>query len=670
MRKIKYFLLMLLSIVIIDVKAEKVDYYLSTKDLNYNYLNSASQKVTNVKRGDYIYVTSVINTKDAENLQIKNGKLTIRWENDFLKLVNYDSDKIYSLSNSDYQITVNDVSQSANKITLNYSSNDVIKSGSNRLIAFKFQVLDSANVGNTKIYEMDGEDAITCQNGEETSNCANSLYTELKYFIESSDTNTLSAIRLDGHALNNFKEDIKTYDINVEGKQDSINIEAVKKDERSSLGGDLGTKELSYGTNTFKIQVTSESGKDNTYTLNIKRPDNRSSENTLSTLKLSTGIINFKPEVNEYNVTLTNDIEKITITSSLKDEKAKYDVDYTKKDIELVEGINKIQIKVIAENGDENTYTLNITRELSSNNTLKEIVVNGTKLDIKDNEFYYSYEVENNITKVDVSVKATNEKAEVEVDKLDYLEEGENEIGIVVTAPNGNAVSYNLIITRKKSLSNNANLKDLQITGYKLNFNSETKYYTLKIKDEDKLEIKTILEDEKSEVTIEGNKNLINGSVIKVNVKAEDGTITRYFINIEKKGKGNILFWIVILILAIVMISIITLLVMKKNDKKKKDIVEDNDELKKEKEEENNNIINDDEKMIDNNLSSIEKDIIKENLEVKEENKVVNDVTTLENSSEINSEKKEITIDTKNVVNDIDVIDDVDEDKKVLDNNE
>ena len=650
MRKIKYFLLMLLSIVIIDVKAEKVDYYLSTKDLNYNYLNSASQKVTNVKRGDYIYVTSVINSKDEQNLQIKNGKLTIRWENDFLKLVNYDSDKPYSLSNSDYQVTVNDVSQSTNKITLNYSSNDVIKSGSNRLIAFKFQVLDTANVGNTKIYEMDGEDSITCLNGEETSNCANSLYTELKYFIESSDTNTLSAIKLDGHTLNDFKEDKKTYDINVEGKQDSINIEAIKKDERSSLGGDLGTKKLSYGTNTFKIQVTSESGQDNTYTLNIKRPDNRSSENTLSTLKLSTGIINFKPEVNEYNVTLTNDIEKITITSSLKDEKAKYDVDYTKKDVELVEGINKVQIKVIAENGDENTYTLNITRELSSNNTLKEIVVNGTKLDIKDNEFYYSYEVENNVTKVDVSVKATNEKAEVEVDKLDFLEEGENEIGIVVTAPNGNAVSYNLIIIRKKSLSNNSNLQDLQVKGYSLNYDKDTKYYNLKINDEDKLEIKTILEDEKSEVVIEGNKNLINGSVIKINVKAEDGTITRYFINIEKKGKGNILLWITILIMTVVMLLIIIILAMKKNSNKKVN-KENNNELPPSKtiqEQKNlNEKVSDEDILFNDDFANIEKDLIQNNVIMKKE------------SNDIDNDIEEPVI--KKKIENVDLIDDIDE---------
>ena len=41
----------------------------------------------------------------------------------------------------------------------------------------------------------------------------------------------------------------------------------------------------------------------------------------------------------------------------------------------LNEGINKIEIKIIAENGSERTYTLNITRELSGNNTLKELKI-------------------------------------------------------------------------------------------------------------------------------------------------------------------------------------------------------------------------------------------------------------------------------------------------------
>ena len=43
-----------------------------------------------------------------------------------------------------------------------FASEEIVKSGKNKLVTFKFHVLDNAKFGETKIYEMDGEDSINC----------------------------------------------------------------------------------------------------------------------------------------------------------------------------------------------------------------------------------------------------------------------------------------------------------------------------------------------------------------------------------------------------------------------------------------------------------------------------------------------------------------------------
>ena len=579
MNKNKYFLKTILAFILclsFNVKAENMGYYLSNSNQNYNY-DSASKEIM-VKRGDYIYVTSVINHVSESELKLQKGRLTVRWDSNQLELASY-GDNFYSTSSSNFanlNITVD--SKTDNKITLNYTADDTIINGINKLVEFKFHVLDNAKLGTFKIYEMDGEDSITCLGeGDISIPCGNSYYSELKYNIESSKVNTLSSLKIDGKVVDGFIETKKEYNVNIDEKTEKINIEAIEKDPKSSVSGDIGSRELKYGINTFNIDVTSESGVKNTYTINVTRIDGRSKNNTLKSLKTSSGITNYKSDIKEYNISVKNEIDTITIYATLADNKAKFKEDFTKKEIDLIEGINKVMITVIAENNDENTYTINITRELSSNNTLKELMVNNELIKLSKNEFLYNYKVGNEIENVTIDAVATDSKAKVDIAPFSSLQVGDNEIGIRVTAPNGEFVNYTLVVTREPKLSNNSKLKSIVIDGYKLSFNKDIEYYDLKIKEEDSLNIKVEQEDEKAEVNIEGNNNLINGSIIKINVKAEDGTYTRYFINIEKKKNSNLLLWIILLIILIAIILTVIIMLLKKNKKKKIKVEKEND---------------------------------------------------------------------------------------------
>ena len=426
-------------------------------------------------------------------------------------------------------------------------------------------------INNNSIYKM-YLNTVSDENKKEQTCNRNTLTLYLK-----SSINTLSSIKLDNIEVADFEENKEVYNITLPSNKDKVNIEVTKKDSKATVSGTLGTKELKYGLNIFYINVTSEAGTVKNYTLYVTRPDNRSSINTLKTLKLSSGIINFKSDINDYVVNVENSVNTIKITSSLTDPKAKYVEDYSNKEITLLEGNNKVVITVIAENGNENTYTININRELSGNNILKKLMVDDNEIPLNEQDFSYTYTVENNVVKVNIKAQALDNKAQVEIDRINNLEIGENEIGIYVTAPNGDVSRYTLYITRKPVLSNNAYLKELKIDGYNIAFNREEKYYNLKIKDEDELVISAISDDEKATVNIDGNKNLINGSIIKIIVKAEDGSINRYFINIEKKEKKSLLWLILLLILLIIMATILIIVLMKKNDKEKeKEDLKDN----------------------------------------------------------------------------------------------
>ena len=590
MRKIKNILLitifMLLVGVSFNVKAEQFDYYITNSN-NYGQINN--NDVKSIKRGDTITVTAMLrNGDDVANYKINSGKLTIRWDDKYLSLQEVNG-KYFNDSISDVLgLTFSSINKSSNKITINeISSSGILKAKLNKLAEFKFKVLETASFGETKIYQMDGEDNLKCMNSEEAIiPCGESLLSELKYNILKSTNNKLSRILVDGKELGFFNEDTNDYDIEVDSLTNKIKIEATKTDSHSTITGNIGDNEVIYGVNRYEIVVTSESGEKNIYHINVNKIDARSNDNTLKTLTISTGEINFKTEITEYTVNLDNNVEKLTITSSLNDSKAKYVENYQNKEINLVEGSNKVEIKILSEKGEERVYTLNINRALSSNNSLKSLKVNDEKIELKEGEFIYNITVANDVEEAIIKAEPNDIKATVELLDKYPLVVGDNEVKIIVTAASGTKASYIININRMKILSPNSLLTSLKIEGYDINFKQETTLYNLKIKDEDsELKITTTTEDPFAKVEIEGNKDLVNGSIIKINVKAEDGTYTRYFINIEKGTTGmSPIIKIIIALLILLAIIIGIIFYRKKKDEKKEFEKLDKDEEKKEEE--------------------------------------------------------------------------------------
>lgn len=87
-----------------------------------------------------------------------------------------------------------------------------------------------------------------------------------------------------------------------------------------------------------------------------------SKNNNLSKLTISEGTLDpvFNKNTLNYSVEVPNEVTKITISGSKEDSKSYVD---GFKTYDLEEGLNKIAVKVTAQNGSSKTYTINVTRK-------------------------------------------------------------------------------------------------------------------------------------------------------------------------------------------------------------------------------------------------------------------------------------------------------------------
>lgn len=99
---------------------------------------------------------------------------------------------------------------------------------------------------------------------------------------------------------------------------------------------------------------------------------------------------------------------------------------------------------------------------------------------------------------------------------------------------------------------------NIEVKNYKLDFSPDKKDYTLTIGDEEVLNI--IVNRSDSKVSIKGNNNLKNGSIITVTI--DEGEKTTYIINIKKKGNYTIIF--IAIISGLLLLNLIRMLVKSK----------------------------------------------------------------------------------------------------------
>ncbi len=176
-----------------------------------------------------------------------------------------------------------------------------------------------------------------------------------------------------------------------------------------------------------------------------------SSNNNLSSLSVTGGILNpsFNKNTTTYNVTV--DAQGTNISATAEDSTASIQgTGYANLNF----GVNTYYITVTAQNGAVKRYTLNITRPVkgSTNVALESLSVSNTT--IKYNGGYsYSYTVANNVKKITITAKASDSKTKITGTGDFYLSVGENNFTVEAISESGISASYNIVITRNNKSS-------------------------------------------------------------------------------------------------------------------------------------------------------------------------------------------------------------------------
>lgn len=199
---------------------------------------------------------------------------------------------------------------------------------------------------------------------------------------------------------------------------------------------------------------------------------------------------------------------------------------------------------------EENTTTTTTTTTKVTTTTaktdiklyLKELNVEGQTIDFSKFKTNYEIKVLYDVESIKINAEAASDGINTEYQKEVNLEVGENEIPITLSDGTNSSV-YTLKVIRLKEgeeikdASNDATLKSLVLTGYDIDFNSTVTSYELTVKyNVSNIEVKATPSDENAKFVITGNSDIVNGSVIKVDVQAEDGTLMSYKINITKQN--------------------------------------------------------------------------------------------------------------------------------------
>lgn len=210
---------------------------------------------------------------------------------------------------------------------------------------------------------------------------------------------TLANLGIKPNDFSGFKPNTTSYSTEVPNDVETIEIYASKGQSGQTITG-TGKKNLKEGTNTFEISVTAEDGKTKkTYTLNITRKTNEEekdkkdeteteteegeeepidifglSELKIKNLKLSP---EFQTDIYEYKIELTEDIDKLDISTVATDVNSNIEITGNEQ---LEEGENIITILVTGEDGEKSAaYQIIVNKKT----TTIEDVENEDKYDMK-----------------------------------------------------------------------------------------------------------------------------------------------------------------------------------------------------------------------------------------------------------------------------------------------
>jgi len=265
-----------------------------------------------------------------------------------------------------------------------------------------------------------------------------------------------------------------------------------------------------------------------------------------------------------YSATIEIDKEKININDSILikiESDFDYEVNYRTNNKENIE-IDKLgnvkalkeghvtintEIDFLEEDVVVNSCTVDLPLEVTSSDsslkllTLEEIDISPI---FQTDKYEYEIKLPYKFEKINIVAEANNPNAKISGDGRRYLNEGNNEYEVVVTATDGTTTTYKIIIIRENA-NDDVTLKNLIVEGYVLSpkFDKKVYEYTLNVdKDINEITINAEATYELANLKGIGTHALATGeNNIYVIVTAENGSEGKYKITINKNKGSSLL---------------------------------------------------------------------------------------------------------------------------------
>ena len=335
------------------------------------------------------------------------------------------------------------------KIKIGETAQIEIKTEEKYQVEYKIAPKDFATVNNTGLVKAikDGSIKInlTINYLTEEDEIDDSCKVSIPLEITSNDS-SLKKLTIEEFDISSvFKSSKLDYEVKLPYKFDKINIIAEANSGTAKISG-IGKRYLNEGNNKYDIIVTASDGSSTTYKITIIR-EAANDDATLKNLVVEGLSLNpkFKSDIYKYNIDVAKDIDKITIKGEPTYEFAKI---YGIGTFSLATGNNAYYIKVVAENGNETKYELNINKTLGSSK-LTSLEIDGYDLNPIFNDEIYTYNltVKNDVNSINIKALASDND-QVEIIGNENLKEGENEILISVTNNDKTTTTYKLLVNK------------------------------------------------------------------------------------------------------------------------------------------------------------------------------------------------------------------------------
>ena len=349
----------------------------------------------------------------------------------------------------------------------------------------------------------------------------------------------------------------KEYAITVDNEIENVTITAEPNSDEASVSIS-GNNNLPVGTQRATITVTAGDGSIDYYYIDITR--NPSSNNFLSALSVTdvngTEYISFTDNtVTSYNVTVENDIDKVTISATADDLTSTVEGTGEKTNLPVGE-VTEFDVIVTSAANIPRTYKIKVYRKPNSNSNLGSLTVSKGTYTPSFAVDKYNYEMTLDSDDTELTITATPEVASssaiitqtsmtgaepVSGTGTFTLAAGANTFQITVNAADATSSTYTLTVNRPAST--NATLTSLSVSEGDLDpeFSPNHTKYTVSVPNTTDLITITAVGAAGTKVTGDGIKSLSVGKqTFDIIVTAEDGTTTEnYFIDITRDGSSN-----------------------------------------------------------------------------------------------------------------------------------